>query len=450
MSFTNSLFLIGLLPPFVFIYVLSAKSRNLRTALLALANMVFLIFGGIYSLIALLIESLLAYLFAKSLLKRQSRTKLLIFAGILLLPLFVYKLFSALAINAIGILGISFFTFEAVSLVADAYNLKYRELDYGDVLLYLTFFVTITSGPIIRFPSFRKSLDSCSVDLNAGIERFAIGLCKKLLLADKLAILADYYFDGVAIGLELSSLGLIIGSIAYSLQLYYDFSGYSDMAIGIGHMLGFDIIENFKQPYKAKGIQDFWHRWHISLSEWLRDYIYIPLGGNRVSPGRHIFNIMVVWALTGLWHGAAWNFVIWGIYYGVLLLIEKYFLQKFLSRIPTVFGWIYTIIIVMTGWVFFFSPTLGSAAGYLKIMVGIGANGLADRESIFLLVTNAVLWILAAAGSAPYVHRLYERVIYGGKKIRTGLNCMVYAALFLLCVAYLVSASYNPFLYFRF
>ncbi|MDD5793045.1 MAG: hypothetical protein PUD22_10715, partial [Erysipelotrichaceae bacterium] len=266
MSFTNSLFLIGLLPPFVFIYLLSAKNRNLRTVLLALANMVFLIFGGIYSLIALLIESLLSYLFAKSLLKRQSRTKLLIFAGILLLPLFIYKLFSALAINAIGILGISFFTFEAVSLVADAYNLKYQELNYWDVLLYLTFFVTITSGPIIRFPNFRKSLDNCSIDLNAGIERFAIGLCKKLLLADKLAILADYYFDGVAIGLELSSLGLIIGSIAYSLQLYYDFSGYSDMAIGIGHMLGFDIIENFKQPYQAKGIQDFWRRWHISLS----------------------------------------------------------------------------------------------------------------------------------------------------------------------------------------
>ena len=437
MSFTNSLFLIGLLPPFVFIYLLSAKSRNLRTVLLALANMVFLIFGGIYSLIALLIESLLAYLFAKSLLKRQRRTKLLIFAGILLLPLFVYKLFSALAINAIGILGISFFTFEAISLVADAYNLKYQELNYWDVLLYLTFFVTITSGPIIRFPSFRKSLDSCSVDLNAGIERFAIGLCKKLLLADKLAILADYYFDGVAIGLELSSLGLFIGSIAYSLQLYYDFSGYSDMAIGIGHMLGFDIIENFKQPYKAKGVQDFWRRWHISLSQWFRDYVYIPLGGNRKGNTSTIGNMLVVWLLTGIWHGFDWTFIIWGLGHYLLLLAERF--VPFVKSVATgTFSHLYTLFLVNLLWIPFRAENIKCLASYLRGILSFKGNIEDIATGFWPLMAIGIIFLL-----------IPNRLIEKAEKNTTCqiIKTIILAVLFFYAICALLNATYTPYIY---
>lgn len=437
LSFTNSLFLIGLLPPFVFIYLLSAKSRNLRTVLLALANMVFLIFGGIYSLIALLIESLLAYLFAKSLLKRQRRTKLLIFAGILLLPLFVYKLFSALAINAIGILGISFFTFEAISLVADAYNLKYQELNYWDVLLYLTFFVTITSGPIIRFPSFRKSLDSCSVDLNAGIERFAIGLCKKLLLADKLAILADYYFDGVAIGLELSSLGLFIGSIAYSLQLYYDFSGYSDMAIGIGHMLGFDIIENFKQPYKAKGVQDFWRRWHISLSQWFRDYVYIPLGGNRKGNTSTIGNMLVVWLLTGIWHGFDWTFIIWGLGHYLLLLAERF--VPFVKSVATgTFSHLYTLFLVNLLWIPFRAENIKCLASYLRGILSFKGNIEDIATGFWPLMAIGIIFLL-----------IPNRLIEKAEKNTTCqiIKTIILAVLFFYAICALLNATYTPYIY---
>ena len=399
--------------------------------------MVFLIFGGIYSLIALLIESLLAYLFAKSLLKRQSRTKLLIFAGILLLPLFIYKLFSALAINAIGILGISFFTFEAVSLVADAYNLKYQELNYWDVLLYLTFFVTITSGPIIRFPSFRKSLDSCSVDLNAGIERFAIGLCKKLLLADKLAILADYYFDGVAIGLELSSLGLIIGSIAYSLQLYYDFSGYSDMAIGIGHMLGFDIIENFKQPYQAKGIQDFWRRWHISLSQWFRDYVYIPLGGNRKGNINTIGNMLVVWLLTGIWHGFDWTFIIWGLGHYLLLLAERF--VPFVKSVATgTFSHLYTLFLVNLLWIPFRAENIKCLASYMRGILSFKGN-IEDIATGFwpLMVIGIILLLIP--------NRLIEKV----EKNTTCqiIKTIILAVLFFYAICALLNATYTPYIY---
>ena len=207
---------------------------------------------------------------------------------------------------------------------------------------------------------------------------------------------------------------------------------------------------NFNYPYIAKSITEFWRRWHISLSSWFRDYVYIPLGGNRVSKSRHIFNLMVVWFLTGLWHGAAWNFVAWGLYYGIILIIEKYILSPVLDKLPSVVRHIYSIVLVVIGWVLFFSPSFGGAARYLGMMFGAGAHGVADRESLYLLTTNLVLWIILIIGSTPLTDVRYQHMLRQKKWNTTLLNGIVYAVLFILCIAYLVTETYNPFLYFRF
>ena len=234
------------------------------------------------------------------------------------------------------------------------------------------------------------------------------------------------------------------------MQIYFDFSGYSDMAIGLGLCFGFHFKENFNYPYISASIQEFWRRWHISLSSWFRDYVYIPLGGNRVSKSRHIFNLMVVWFLTGLWHGAAWNFVAWGLYYGIILIIEKYILSPVLDKLPSFVRHIYSIVLVVIGWVLFFSPSLGGAARYLGMMFGAGAHGVADRESLYLLTTNLVLWIILIIGSTPLTDVRYQHMLRQKKWNTTLLNGIVYAVLFILCIAYLVTETYNPFLYFRF
>ena len=468
MLFSSIVFLFTFLPVTLIVYYIVPGA--FKNVVMLLASLVFYAWGEPVYIILMLLSILFNYVcgidIARYLKQGKKRRRRLIFnivVNLCILGFFKYSGFVVDSINAVLPvhipyrelplpIGISFYTFQTLSYIIDVYrgNVKVQK-NMLHFALYVSMFPQLIAGPIVQYADVEEQLMSRKESwgkFGDGVLFFIRGLAKKVILANTMGLIFNEV-TGLPAG-RISVLSAWLGCAAYAFQIYFDFGGYSDMAIGLGKMFGFEFRRNFFYPYMSTSITEFWRRWHISLGSWFREYVYIPLGGNRVSPGRHIFNIMVVWALTGLWHGAAWNFVIWGIYYGVLLLIEKYFLQKFLSRIPTVFGWIYTIIIVMTGWVFFFSPTLGSAAGYLKIMVGIGANGLADRESIYLLVTNAVLWILAAAGSAPYVHRLYERVIYGGKKIRTGLNCMVYAALFLLCVAYLVSASYNPFLYFRF
>ena len=249
---------------------------------------------------------------------------------------------------------------------------------------------------------------------------------------------------------EVSVLTAWLGCAAYTFQIYFDFSGYSDMAIGLGKMFGFEFEKNFNYPYISKSITEFWRRWHISLSSWFREYVYIPLGGNRVSAGKHIRNLLIVWLLTGLWHGAAWNFVAWGLYYGILLIIEKYLLFSVIEKLPKIVRGIYSLLLIMIGWVLFFSPSLGSAAGYLGAMFGIGAHGIVDQRGLYLLTTNLVLWVILIVGSTPGIHRRYERLIGGKGQEKVAINCLVYAVLFILCIAYLVTETYNPFLYFRF
>lgn len=277
---------------------------------------------------------------------------------------------------------------------------------------------------------------------------FIRGLAKKVLLANTSGMIFTEV-TGLGKG-NVSVLSAWLGAFAYMFQIYFDFSGYSDMAVGLGKMFGFEFCMNFNYPYIAKSITEFWRRWHISLSSWFRDYVYIPLGGNRVSKSRHIFNLMVVWFLTGLWHGAAWNFVAWGLYYGIILIIEKYILSPVLDKLPSVVRHIYSIVLVVIGWVLFFSPSLGGAARYLGMMFGAGAHGVADRESLYLLTTNLVLWIILIIGSTPLTDVRYQHMLCQKKWNTTLLNGIVYAVLFILCIAYLVTETYNPFLYFRF
>jgi len=275
-----------------------------------------------------------------------------------------------------------------------------------------------------------------------GLERVILGLSKKVLLANNLGLLAD----AMRASPKLSVLSAWLGAAAYALQIYFDFSGYSDMAIGMGRMLGFTFAENFDYPYRARSVTEFWRRWHISLSSWFRDYVYIPLGGNRVGAGRHMLNLLVVWLLTGLWHGASWNFVVWGLYYALLLILEKYLTGGALSKLPAGAARALTLLLVTVGWVIFSNTDFAAMGRYLGCLVGIGSQGFADRAFMYALRSNALLLAFAALCCGPGL-RQWQLKLTGRLPL---LAVVLFAALLIACTAYLVHGSYNPFLYFRF
>lgn len=345
--------------------------------------------------------------------------------------------------------GISFYTFQILSYVIDVYR--------GDVkaqkklltfATYISMFPQLIAGPIVQYYDVEKQLTDRSVTKEkfaAGIMIFVRGLGKKVLFANTIGAVYTQVLEN-----EISSLSVAsawIGIFCYTLQIYFDFSGYSDMAIGLGKMLGFDFIQNFNFPYSAKSVTDFWRRWHISLSSWFRDYVYIPLGGNRKGTARTIINLLIVWSLTGLWHGAAWNFIVWGAYYGVLLILEKYVFSSLIEKMPTFLRHILTMGTVIIGWVFFSCENLTAAFTYLKSMFGIFGNGFIDENAKYLLSNNAfsiTLMTLSAVGVFAALPRI--------KNFRFNITLMSigYMAIFLLCIIYLISETYNPFLYFRF
>lgn len=437
MSFTSNLFLFGLLPWFILIYVISYRNTSIRLGLIAIANVIFCIWSGLKGLALLLIMSLMTYTIVKSLLAKKTKTKLITGIVVILLPLIYCKYVGVLNLKPISILGISFFTFEALSLIADTYNGKVNEIGYVDVLLYLSFFVTITSGPLVRFNDFKEGIRNGEIRFNEGVERFVLGLGKKVLIADKIAILADYYFNGVASGLNFSSMGLIIGSIAYTLQLYFDFSGYSDMAIGIGSLLGFKIPENFNHPYHARGIQDFWRRWHISLSQWFRDYIYIPLGGNRCTTLEYIRNMFVVWLLTGIWHGADITFIIWGLGYLALLLAERYL--PFIKKISkTFFGYVYTLFFVNLLWIPFRAKDFATFREYLKGILSFN-SGLETRALSYL----PFLFFVSLLALLPFekLKKYEDNIIF------IIFKTIVYIIIFALAICAVINATYTPYIY---
>ena len=323
---------------------------------------------------------------------------------------------------------------------------------------YVTLFPQLIAGPIVQYKTVEKELLHRKVtleDFSEGAFRFSVGLAKKVLLANQIGSL----WNSISQLNHMSVATAWLGAIAYSFQIYFDFSGYSDMAIGLGRMFGFYFLENFNFPYMSKTITEFWRRWHISLSSWFREYVYIPLGGNRKGLVRQLFNIMVVWMLTGLWHGANWNFVLWGVYYGVLLMIEKLFLLKWLDKLPNWIGHIYSMFLVVIGWTIFAQTDIHQLGEYLKTMFGIGHVAVADSDFLYFLGSNAVLLVALIAASIDY--RVWMR------RLKQGKDATVYDAIatskgwiiakpvlmvvfLLVSFAFLVGDSYNPFLYFRF
>lgn len=468
MLFSSIVFLFTFLPAVMILYyLLPVRFRNV---ILLLASLVFYAWGEPVYLFLMLLSILFNYFsgldIARNLQDKRAAKRSLVFNLIInlaVLGFFKYEGFVLDTLN--GILpvhisyhalplpiGISFYTFQILSYIIDVYrgNVKVQT-NLPNFALYVTMFPQLIAGPIVQYADVDEQLASREVSrtkFGEGSMYFIRGLAKKVLLANTSGMI----FTEVS-GLAKGNIGVMtawLGAFAYMFQIYFDFSGYSDMAIGLGKMFGFEFNMNFNYPYVSKSITEFWRRWHISLSSWFRDYVYIPLGGNRVSKIKHIRNLLIVWFLTGLWHGAAWNFVAWGLYYGVILIIEKYLLSPVLDRLPDVVRHIYSIVLVVIGWVLFFSSSFGQAADYIRVMFGAGAHGFTDRESMYLLTSNLILWLILIFGSTPLVHFRYEHMLRSKKWNTTIINSVVYAALFIVCIAYLVTETYNPFLYFRF
>ena len=348
-------------------------------------------------------------------------------------------------INVLLPIGISFYTFQMISYVVDIYRGEVKvQKNILKLATYVSLFPQLIAGPIVRYSTIEKQLENREYSINKfslGVRRFVIGLGKKVLIANVIGTLVNTFF----ISEDKSILFYWLYAIGVMLQIYFDFSGYSDMAIGLGKMFGFDFLENFNYPYIATSITDFWRRWHISLSSWFRDYVYIPLGGNRVSKIKWIRNIMVVWILTGLWHGAEWNFIIWGIYFGILLIIEKLFLLKKTEKIPKFLKVIYTLFFVMISFIIFNGNEI---IENIKGLFGIGNISVISKESIYYLKSYFIVILIGIIGATPIIKNIVKKEKI--KKITNILEPIYLFSILLLSTSYIIDGSFNPFLYFRF
>ena len=346
-------------------------------------------------------------------------------------------------------IGISFYTFQTMSYTIDVYRGDARAqrsiLNFGT---FVTLFPQLIAGPIIKYKDLGDQIDqrTCSTEKFAsGVQIFMVGMAKKLLLANNVGQLWDSYKAMDPAGLTVA--GAWLGVLAFSLQIYFDFSGYSDMATGLGRMLGFEFLPNFNYPYISKSITEFWRRWHISLSTWFREYLYIPLGGNRCAKPRWMFNLLVVWAATGIWHGASWNFLCWGLYFFALLMVEKFFLLKPLEKAPALVGHVYTMFFVMVSWAIFAIEDFSHLEAYLKVMFGLGGVPLANASFGYCLVSYLPILCLAALASTPLGASVYRRL---GTRGQQAVCTVLIAGGLIACTAYLVDGTYNPFLYSNF
>ena len=473
MVFSSIFFLFTFLPLSLLLYWMSpAKMKNFT--LLAVSLFFYAWGEPVYVLlmIASILTNFVFGIFIESELikeKRAVRRALFISAvvfNILILGFFKYYGFLAENINALFNadiayselplpIGISFYTFQVLSYVIDVYLGKVRlQRNPVSFALYVTMFPQLIAGPIVRYSDIESQLEQRNVSASKfgeGAQRFIQGLGKKVLIANSMGALWDITQAMDMTGISVFSAWL--GIIAYTFQIYFDFSGYSDMAIGLGKMFGFEFMENFDHPYISRSVTEFWRRWHISLGTWFREYVYIPLGGNRCSRIRQIRNIMAVWMLTGLWHGASWNFVVWGIYYGCLLLIEKMFLKKLINNAPAIISHVYCMLAVIIGWVLFASRDIESAAAYLGVMSGASGNVLVDNAFIYYLKSNAVMLVISLLFSTGIFREIFEPEEISDK-IRTRVShsaaVILHAFILFMSTAYLVTETYNPFLYFRF
>lgn len=464
MLFSSLSFLFFFLPVVLLFYYL-LPFRSWRNGVLLLASLLFYSWGEPKFLPVLLVAAVIGWAGGLAVNASPKRKKVWLTVSIVLLlgNLFLFKYYGFAAENLARLfrkeisvrplplpLGISFFTFQILSYVIDLYWGKiHLQKNPLRLMLYVSFFPQLIAGPIVRYQAVEEALTSRTESVDAladGLRRFIVGLSKKVLIANNVAWIAEALYAGKDPSVY-GSASLWLAMLSYSLQIYYDFSGYSDMAIGLGQMFGFSFPENFRYPYSARSVTEFWRRWHISLSTWFRDYVYIPLGGNRVSRPRWIFNLMMVWALTGLWHGASWNFVFWGLYYGLLLLLEKLVWGKAVERLPSAVRWLYTFLIVNLGWVLFNITDFSVLLNVLHRMFVFSSTNwgavIADSPEL----CNQLLFLPIGL---LFMFPLPERITNRRGPGYTALRYVLCALLLVLCVTWLLSTSFNPFIYFRF
>lgn len=467
MVFSSLLFLFRFLPLFLALYFAAPKS--LRNGILFFGSLIFYGWGEPVYISLLLFSTLVDFIHGKLVgyFKEKGNLKgarlaVASSAVINLSLLFVFKYtdfvirsFNELTGSSFPLLGlalpigISFYTFQTMSYTIDVYR---GEAPVQDNLIsfgaYVSMFPQLIAGPIVRYQDIAAELNCRRENLeqfSLGIRYFIIGLGKKVLLANQAGALWTE-INGILPG-ERSVLMVWLGILAFSFQIYFDFSGYSDMAVGMGHMLGFQFPENFNYPYISKSITEFWRRWHISLGTWFKEYVYIPLGGNRKGGLLQVRNILIVWLLTGIWHGASLNFLMWGVYFGILLLFEKFILKNILKKLPSWLQHTYACLLVIFGWVLFAFEDLHAGLAYLLQMLGVSGLPFSNDRTLFLLLGSLSLLVFSAFGSTPLPAKLADRFC---KKGRTILEPLFLGAVLFLSIAYLVDATYNPFLYFRF
>ena len=466
MVFSSTIFLCVYLPLVLLgYYICPKKGKNL---FLLIVSLIFYAWGEPKYVFLMIFSILVNYVFGLLMDKHREnkkRLKLMLVISVIidlgLLSVFKYTDFIITNINSVfgaGFdllnialpIGISFYTFQAMSYTIDVYRDDVRVqrnlIDFG---MYITMFPQLIAGPIVRYSDVQDQLAERNVtaaDFSEGIMRFVVGLGKKVLLANQMgAVWTQIY----ALGGDISALMAWTGAAAYTFQIYFDFSGYSDMAIGLGRMFGFKFPENFRYPYESVSITDFWRRWHITLSTWFKEYLYIPLGGNRRGLARQALNLLIVWTLTGFWHGAGWNFVMWGLYYFAILFIEKLFLLKALDKLPRLFRHAYALLLIVIGWVIFASDDVSVMLPYLSSM--FGANGALGGMDVYTLLTRAALMVICCVASTELPRRLF--VTAAGKmneKAAFTVKSVLTLTLLALSVVFLIGDSYNPFLYFRF
>ena len=474
MLFSSPEFLFVFLPVvLVGYYILCREKRRAQNVFLLLASLLFYAWGEPRFLPVMVLSIAMNYGFGRWVHRRKRRGRRLtapvaaaVACNLALLFVFKYLVFTVETLNSLGLalplpgitlpIGISCFTFQALSYVLDVASGR-AEVQRSPLALglYISFFPQLIAGPIVKYASVARQINDRRetwADYSAGCVRFLTGLGKKVLIANQMAVVADRVFAMEPAGLSTAMAWL--GALCYTFQIYYDFSGYSDMAIGLGRMFGFHFAENFDHPYSARSITEFWRRWHISLSSWFRDYLYIPLGGNRVSPRRHILNLFVVWLLTGFWHGANWTFVAWGLFYFLLLVLEKY--GRLGQGWPSVLRRLYTLLAVNFLWMLFRADSLAHAGRFFLAMLGFGGAARRDAFCLLLLRENAAVLALAAlfaGGFAPWLRRRLSRPRPGGQSpslVWDLLYALGMAAIALVSAAYLVKGTFNPFIYFRF
>ena len=458
MLFSSIPFLFYFLPPVLLLYFLTPdRWKNLT---LLLSSLVFYGWGEPRFLLFLLASIAQGYAFGR-LMERYPRHKrpFLILSAVLSLSLLGYCKYAGFFLRTLGALtglslpalqialpiGISFYTFQVLSYVIDVYRGETAaQRNFIDLAAYVSLFPQLIAGPIVRYSDVAAELKSRTHSVSAaaeGVRRFTVGFAKKILLANQFGALASAYKSTQ----DASVLFVWLYALAFLLQVYFDFSGYSDMAIGLGRMLGFHFPENFNYPYTAASVTEFWRRWHISLTTWFREYLYIPLGGSRKGTWRTVRNIFLVWFCTGFWHGASWNFILWGLHFFVWLMLEKYLLRDFLQKLPSWLRHFYTLVVVFVGWGVFAMEDLAGCAGYFKTCFGSGT--LWSAADGYYLTAYGLTLLLLTVGSTRLPRKVWDRL---PERTRDLLGPLLMTAGLVICTAYLVDGSYNPFLYFRF